>query len=43
MFAWIPPPQEIDSEVEVFSPESDDAKDTDGVLDGRYGLRETIA
>ena len=43
-FTWIRPQQEIDPEVEVFSPESDDAEDdTDRVIDGRYELRETIA
>jgi len=43
-FAWVRPQQQLDPEIEVFSPESDEAEDhTDELLGDRYELREAIA
>lgn len=43
-FAWVRPQQQLDPEIEAFSPESDEAEDdTDEILGDRYELREPIA
>ena len=44
VFAWVRPQQQLDPEIEVFSPASDGAEDdTNEILDDRYELREAIA